>query len=94
MTFGRPETVGGVVYLGVLGAVGAGLAMVAVGSWRTGVVWMGAGLLVAATGRLVLGDYASGMLRVRRRRWVDGLLLTVAGVAMILLAITIPDQPG
>ena len=91
---GRPETVGGMVYLGVLAAVGVGLAMVAVGSWRTGVVWMGGGLLAAAGGRLVLGDYASGMLRVRRHRLVDVLLLTVTGVAMILLAITIPDQPG
>lgn len=94
MIRGRPETVGGVVYLGVLGVVGVGLAMVAAGTWRTGVVWMGAGLLVAASGRLVLGDYASGMLRVRRQRWVDALLLAVAGVAMVLLAITIPDQPG
>jgi hypothetical protein len=32
------------------------------------------------------------MLRVRRR-WSDTLLLTVAGVGLIILAVLVPDQP-
>ena len=32
------------------------------------------------------------MLRVRRR-WGDVLLLTVAGVALVVLAVIVPDQP-
>jgi hypothetical protein len=89
----RPQTLGGVVYLVVLGACVVGLAIVLFGAWRTGLVWIGAGVLGAAFTRLVLSDRASGMLRVRRK-WSDVLMLTAAGVGLIVLALVVPNQPG
>jgi hypothetical protein len=88
----RPQTLGGLVYLTVLGAAVVGLAIILLGAWRTGLSWIGAGLLLAATTRLVLSERRAGMLRVRRR-WSDVLMLTVAGVALIVLAVVVPDQP-
>jgi hypothetical protein len=88
----RPQTLGGVVYLAVLGACLVGLVIVLAGAWRTGLSWIGAGLLVAAAFRLVLSDRGAGMLRVRRR-WSDVLMLLVAGVGLIVLAIVVPNQP-
>ncbi len=88
----RPQTLGGVVYLGVLASALVGLALVAAGAWRTGLSWLGIGLLVAAATRLVLSDRRAGMLRVRRR-WSDVLMLTVAGVGLIVLTVIVPNQP-
>ena len=87
----RPQTLGGVVYLGVLGSALVGLILVAIGPWRAGLTWIGVGLLVAAATRLVLSDRSAGMLRVRRR-WSDVLMLTVAGVGLIVLSVVIPNQ--
>ena len=89
----RPQTFGGVVYLIVVGMTVTGLAIVVVGAWRTGVSWMGAGLLLGSLFRLVLPERRAGMLRVRRKT-VDVALLALAGAALIVLAIVIPDQPG
>ena len=69
------------------------LLVVLAGAWRTGVGWIGAGLLVAAAARLVLAEQAAGMLRVRRK-WSDVLMLTVAGVALIVLSVVVPNQNG
>ncbi len=88
----RPQTLGGVVYLGVLASAGVGLVLVAAGAWRTGLSWLGIGLLVAAATRLVLSDRRAGMLRVRRR-WSDVLMLTIAGVGLIVLTVIVPNQP-
>ena len=87
----RPQTLGGVVYLGVLAASGFGLVLVALGAWRTGLSWIGVGLLVAAATRLVLSERRAGMLRVRRR-WSDVLMLTVAGVGLIVLTVVVPGR--
>ena len=89
----RPQTLGGVVYLCVLAAALIGLVIVLAGPWRTGLSWIGAGLLVASVTRLVLSDRRAGMLRVRRK-WSDVLMLTVAGVGLIVLAVVVPNQPG
>ncbi len=89
----RPQTLGGVVYLGVLGSAAVGLLLVAFGPWRAGLTWIGVGLLVAAATRLVLSDRSAGMLRVRRR-WSDVLMLTVAGVGLIVLSVVVPNQPA
>jgi hypothetical protein len=70
-----------------------GLGITVAGSWRTGISWIGAGLLVGALSRLVLSERGAGMLRVRRR-WSDVLMLTVGGVALVVLAAVIPNQPG
>jgi len=89
----RPQTLGGTIYLLVLAASLVGLGIVAAGAWRTGVGWIGAGLLVAALARLVLPEEAAGMLRVRRK-WSDVLMLTVAGVALLVLSVLVPNQNG
>ena len=91
--FKRPQTLGGVIYLAVLAASLVGLGIVLAGAWRTGISWIGAGLLVAAAARLVLTERGAGMLRVRRR-WSDVLMLTVAGVGLIVLSVAVPNQPG
>ena len=83
---------GGLVYLSVLAASVVGLGIVMAGAWRTGLSWIGVGLLVAAATRLVLSDRRAGMLRVRRK-WSDVLMLTVAGVGLIVLTIVVPNQP-
>jgi hypothetical protein len=88
----RPQTLGGLVYLTVLGAAAVGLLIILLGAWRTGLSWIGAGLLLAAATRLVLSERRAGMLRVRRR-WSDVLMLTVAGVGLIVLAVVVPNQP-
>ncbi len=88
----RPQTLGGVVYLVVLAIAAVGLGIVAAGAWRTGLAWMGAGLLLAAFTRLALSERRAGMLRVRRK-WSDVLLLTVAGVGLIVLSVVVPNQP-
>ena len=88
----RPQTLGGVIYLTVLAASFVGLGIVLAGAWRTGLSWIGVGLLVAALARLVLSERGAGMLRVRRK-WSDVLMLSVAGVALIVLTVVIPNQP-
>jgi hypothetical protein len=88
----RPQTLGGVIYLGVLGASVVGLVVVLLGAWRTGLSWIGVALLVAALARLVLSERGAGMLRVRRK-WFDVMVLTVAGVGLIVLTIVVPNQP-
>jgi len=87
-----PSTIGGACYLLVLAAATVGLAITARGSWRLGVRWIAVSLLVAAVLRLLLPEQDAGMLAVRRRS-VDVLLLAVVGVVLIVLSVTIPDQP-
>lgn len=90
----RPSTFGGIVYLCVCAAGAVGLAIVALGPWRRGVVVIGVALLVAGACRVLLSDHEAGMLRVRRSRWIDALMLLGVGTALIVLAGSIPDQPG
>jgi hypothetical protein len=89
----RPQTFGGIVYLVVLGMSLVGIALTVVGPWRTGVSWIGAGLLLGAVCRLLLPEHRAGMLRVRRKV-PDVLMLTLAGVALLVLAVVVPNQPG
>lgn len=87
-----PSTLGGLVYLVVVAASGVGLLVVAVGPWRRGVGIIGLALLFAALMRLVVPDSDAGMLRVRRSRWIDVLMLGGVGTALIVLAGVIPNQ--
>ena len=89
-----PSTLGGLVYLSVVAITLVGLGIVTFGPWRRGIALMGMGLLLGAVMRATLRDRDAGMLRVRRNRWIDVLMLGGAGVALITLAIVIPDQPG
>ena len=89
----RPQTFGGGVYLLVVATALTGLAITVAGAWRTGVIWMGAGLLVGGVARLVLPERKAGMLRVRRKP-SDVVMLILAGTALVVLAIVVPDQPS
>jgi len=89
----RPQTFGGGVYLLVVATALTGLAITVAGAWRTGVIWMGAGLLVGGIARLVLPERKAGMLRVRRKP-SDVVMLILAGTALVVLAIVVPDQPS
>lgn len=89
----RPQTLGGVVYLIVVAMALTGVAITIAGPWRAGVSWMGAGLLVGAVSRLVLPERRAGMLRVRRKL-ADLVMLTLAGTALLVLAVIVPDQLG
>jgi len=89
-----PSTVGGMVYLVVVATSVVGLVVIAVGPWRRGVGLIGLALLLGALARALLRDRDAGMLRVRRNRWVDVLMLGGVGTALIVLASVIPNQPG
>ena len=89
----RPQTIGGAVYLIVVATALTGLAITVLGAWRTGVVWMGISLLVGGAARLVLPERKAGMLRVRRKT-SDVVMLLLAGIALIVLAVVVPNQPG
>jgi hypothetical protein len=87
-----PSTIGGAIFLGVLGTASFGLAIVTDGNWRLGVKWIAASLLAAAVARLLLPAPQAGMLAVRRRT-VDVVLLVVVGVMLWFLSTNIPNQP-
>lgn len=89
----KPSTLGGVIYLLVLVAALIGVGVAATGAWRTGVSWLALSLLAAAAARVALTDDDAGMLRVRRKA-LDATILTTLGVALLVLAATIPDQPA
>lgn len=88
----RPQTVGGVVYLCLLGGTAVGVGLVVLGPWRLGLSVVGGALLVGAVTRLVLPRTEAGMLGVRSRA-VDVLTMTAVGAALVALAVVIPDQP-
>jgi hypothetical protein len=88
-----PSTIGGALYLLILGVCGAGIALVAGGDWRLGVRVLAAGLLVAAVLRLVLPAKDAGMLAVRHRA-IDVTVLALLGGLIWFLAGDIPDQPN
>jgi Protein of unknown function (DUF3017) len=87
----RPS-LGGLLYCSVAVTVVIGLGFVAVGPWRTGVGVCGGGLIAAAVGRATIPERMSGLLRVRRRG-VDVVITFALGVALVVLAAVVPDQP-
>ncbi|MGN6251979.1 MAG: DUF3017 domain-containing protein [Marmoricola sp.] len=89
----KPSTLGGAVYLLVVGLCAAGLLVVAFGPWRRGITLIGSALLLAALFRVTLSERSSGMLRVRGR-WFDTAALVGVGVVLIVLAANIPNQPA
>ncbi len=73
----------------VLVAVAVGLGMVALEHWRRGLLVVGLALVGAAVLRLVLPVRRVGFLAVRSRP-VDVVLLSVTGLALAAIALTIP----
>jgi hypothetical protein len=87
-----PSTIGGAFYISILLATGTALVIATRSDWRLGVQVLGGAVLVAALLRLILATRDAGMLAVRHRA-LDVFLLTSAGVALIALASSIPNQP-
>ena len=73
----------------VLLVVGVGLVLVALQHWRMGLVVMGLALVGAGLLRLVLPVRRAGFLAVRSRP-VDVVLLAGTGLALTVIARTIP----
>jgi hypothetical protein len=73
----------------VLAVVAAGLVLVAAHDWRLGSDVVGLGVVLAGALRLGLPERAAGMLAVRSRALDAGVLL-VLGVAVVLLANSVP----
>ena len=74
----------------VLLVVGVGLLQVTFQHWRLGLVVMGLALVGAAVLRLLLPVRRAGFLAVRSRP-VDVVLLAGAGLALTIIALTIPS---
>lgn len=87
-----PSTIGGGLYLVALLGVGVGLVVVAIADWRLGIRIAGGSLIFGAVSRMLLPAHHAGMLAVRNR-WFDAGLLSLLGLAMIVLATSIPNQP-
>jgi hypothetical protein len=88
-----PSTIGGAFYLVVLAVAVVGMGVIVWGDWRTGIRWIGAALVFGALVRLVLPSRDAGMLAVRSKP-LDALMLAGVGVALFLLAASIPQPPG
>ena len=88
----RPRTRGGVAYLLVLLVAAGSLAMVAAGLWRAGTMLLGVAFLLATIGRIALPEHDAGMLKLRRKA-IDVPTLLAIGVALVVLASVVPQQP-
>ncbi len=75
--------------LAVLLVVGGGMVLVAFRHWRMGLVVMGLALVGAGLLRLLLPVRRAGFLAVRSRP-VDVVLLTGTGLALAVIAQSIP----
>jgi hypothetical protein len=75
--------------LAILVMVGVGLLVLTFGHWRRGLMVVGLALVVAALLRALLPVRRVGFLAVRSRT-VDVVLLGGAGVALTVVALTIP----
>ncbi|WP_369131108.1 DUF3017 domain-containing protein [Modestobacter roseus] len=75
----------------VIVVVGAGLGLVALEQWRSGLVVMGLAVLGAGVLRLLLPARRIGFLAVRSRR-VDVALSSVVGIAVVSIALAIPVE--
>jgi hypothetical protein len=87
-----PRSRGSQIYLVVLLAVAVGLVLVAVGSWRLGVLVVGAAFLTAAGARVVVPPSHVGMLRVRGKVF-DVFWTTTLGVSLMVLSVVVPPGP-
>lgn len=88
-----PRSRGSQLYLVQLVVVIVGLGLVVVGPWRAGVAVVGGAFIVGAVARSVVPVSHTGMLRVRGKLF-DMVWMTLLGVALVVLALVIPDQPG
>ena len=87
----KPRTLGGAIYLGVLGATLIGLLMVVLDRWREGLLLMGMAILFAAMARAVVSEEESGMLGLRRKP-IDVVTLLLLGTGLVTLSLVIPER--
>lgn len=85
----RPPLVRQLPSVAVLAVTACGLLLAALDRWQAGGLVVGLGLLLGAGLRLTLPPGRAGWLVVRSRSLDAGLLLFL-GVAVVLLATTIP----
>lgn len=88
-----PRSRGSQFYLLQLVAVVVGLLLVALGQWRPGVGAIGLAFVAGALARSVVPIDHTGMLRVRGKAF-DIVWMTILGVALVVLPVLIPNQPG
>lgn len=88
-----PRSRGSQFYLLQLLAVLVGLILVAVDQWRAGVIAIGLAFVAGALARSVVPIDHTGMLRVRGKVF-DIIWMTTLGIALIVLPVLIPNQPG
>ncbi|MCW2777121.1 MAG: hypothetical protein JWN17_846 [Frankiales bacterium] len=89
MTGQRRGVLDGALSLLVLVGVGAGLVVVALAHWRTGLYLLGAAVLAAAGIRSSLSERRAGLLVVRSRG-LDVAVLLLLGTGVLLLANSVP----
>jgi len=77
----------------IIAGVAAGLAIAFLGqsTWRLGTLVIGASLGVGAVERIALPSREAGLLQVRSKGF-DVAVLLVGAVAIIALAIAVPDR--
>lgn len=88
----RPRTLGGAVYLAVLGVCAGALMVIFLGQWRPGMTLLGGAFVAAAIARAAIPDASAGMLHLRRKA-IDVPTLLLIGGSLVALAVAIPDQP-
>lgn len=88
-----PSTLGGLLYLLVLAGLLVGIGTVVVSDWRLGTRIIAGSLICTALFRLVLPEKDAGMLAVRNR-FLDAFFPASAGIILLVLATSIPNQPG
>jgi hypothetical protein len=89
----KPRTRGGLVYLLTLIVAVGGLVLVVAGQWRLGATVLGSAFLLATLGRAALPDEDAGMLKLRRKA-IDVPTLLAIGLALVVLASLVPEQPA
>jgi hypothetical protein len=87
---GTPGVVAGTqVYAALVAALVVGLALVAFGAWRQGIILLGGALVAGAVVRAVLPEARAGLLRVRGRVF-DTSWMLVVGAGLVTLAFVVP----
>ncbi|MBC7631193.1 DUF3017 domain-containing protein [Aeromicrobium sp.] len=86
-----PRSRGSQLYLLQLLCVATGLLLIVIDHWRVGIVLIGAAFVVGAVARSAVPIDHTGMLRVRGKAF-DMVWMATLGVALIVLAVIIPNQ--
>jgi hypothetical protein len=86
-----PRSRGSQLYLLQLLIVLVGIVLVVAGPWRAGIVGIGLAFVIGALARSVVPIDHTGMLRVRGK-FFDMIWMSILGVALIVLALIIPNQ--